>query len=166
MIKRLLAKYTGRYKDLMPAGYKFQKLYARNYRTYRFQCSINDSIWIFQKGNDIEILDFYAKSGFLVQSFVKNRDRLSELYEDDFLRVRMDTKTGKLRHYDLAERRHAWKIEQRLHDRADTDRGQVALDLYYKKWMLGSIPKKMVEEVLRLWDAGLIELVAKEYEEK
>jgi hypothetical protein len=161
-----MAKYTGKYKNLMPAGYTFLKMYARNYRTYRFECSINDSMWIFQKGNDIEILDFYAKSGFLVKSFVKNRDRLSELYEDDFLRVRMDTKTGKLRHYDLAERRHAWKIETRLYERLEKTENKAAIDLYYKKWKTGSIPKKMVEEVLRLWDAGVIELVEKEFPEK
>ncbi len=165
MIKRLMAKYTGKYKNLMSAGYKFQKLHARSYRTYRFQCSINDSMWIFQKGNDIELLDFYAKSGFLVRCFVKNRDRLEEMYEDDHFRVRMDTKTGRLWQYDLNERRHAWKIEKRLYERLEKTENKAAIDLYYKKWKTGSIPKKMVEEVLRLWDLGLIELVEKEFQE-
>jgi hypothetical protein len=123
-------------------------------------------MWIFQKGNDIELLGFYAKSGFLVNCFVKNREKLSELYEDDHLRIRMNTKTGKIRHYDMAERRFTWRTEKRLHERLDKTENKAALDLYYKKWMLGSIPKKMVEEVLRLWDAGLIDLIEKEYEEK
>ena len=161
-----MAKYTGRYKDLIPAGYTFHKLYANNYRTYQFSANINDSLWIFQKGNDIELLDFYAKSGFIVNCFVKNRDRLPEMYEDGHFSIRMNNHTGKIRHFNMGERRFVWATERRMHDRLEKTGNRAAFDLYWKKWKTAHIPKKMVEEVLRLHDAGLIELVEKEFPEK
>ena len=45
-------------------------------------------------------------------------------------------------------------------------RGKAALDLYYKKWRTVHMPQGMIEEVLRLWDAGVIELVDKEFPDK
>jgi hypothetical protein len=158
MIKQLMAKYTGKYKDLMPAGYKF---YSKNYRTYEFECTINDSMRIFQKGNDIEILDFYAKSGFIVNCFVKNREKLSEMYEDGHFSIRMNTKTGRIWHFNKNERHFTWGTERRMHDRLKKTGNRAAFDLYWKKWKTAHIPKKMVEEVLRLWDLGLIDLVEK-----
>jgi hypothetical protein len=62
-------KYTGKFKDLIPLGYRFQKMYASNYRCY-YRCyhtyNVKESdakiaFWIWQKGKSIEIEDW---SGF------------------------------------------------------------------------------------------------------
>jgi hypothetical protein len=58
-------RYTGKFKDLIPLGYRFQKMYARNYRCYHTydvkELEDNLSFWIYQKGRSIEIEDW---SGF------------------------------------------------------------------------------------------------------
>lgn len=55
-------KYTGKFKDLIPLGYRFQKMYARNYRCYHtYNVKESDAkiaFWIYQKGKDIEIEDW------------------------------------------------------------------------------------------------------------
>jgi hypothetical protein len=61
MIKRI--KFTGKFKDLPPMGYKFQKLYARNYRCYHdyeVGSGIEHPFWIWQKERRFEIDDWHG----------------------------------------------------------------------------------------------------------
>jgi hypothetical protein len=55
-------RYTGKFKDLIPLGYRFQKMYARNYRCYHTydvnKLEDKPSFWIYQKGRSIEIEDW------------------------------------------------------------------------------------------------------------
>lgn len=55
-------KYTGEFKDLVPLGFRFQKMYARNYRCYHTydvkKSEARISFWIYQKGRNIEIEDW------------------------------------------------------------------------------------------------------------
>jgi hypothetical protein len=164
MIKRLMAKYTGKYRDLKPRGYVFQKLYARNYRTYRKEFGCNDSILIYQKGNDIELMDLYSRSGLLINCIIKNRDKLFDIIEDNHFHMRMNNKTGQIYNYNMGERRFIWKLERRLYKRMEKY-GKRALDLYYKKWRIAFIPMDMIIEILDLYDAGLIGLEDKEFDE-
>ena len=155
-----MAKFTGRYGDLVPSGYIFQKLFARNYKNYRREFgTCKEWLHIWQKGNDIEIMDFYSKSGWLIQKIVKNRDKIPSLIEHNSFSIRMNTKNGKIYLLDHAERRFIWKIERRLYERED----KKALDLYYKKWKISHIPEDMIIEILRLYDAGLIEFKDREF---
>ena len=154
-----MAKYTGRYKDLIPAGYKFRKFYARNYRANEFEHDINDSMTIWQKGGDIEILDFYSKSGWVINCIIKNRATvLTTLEEDRYFSIRMNTKTGQIWPYNRAEQIYVAKIEHNLYNRIDKY-GKVALDLYYKKWKKAHIPKTIVMEVIRLFDMGVVDMI-------
>lgn len=57
MIKTL--KFTGNFRDLVPLGFRFQKLYARNYRCYHtYETEAKMSVWIWQRGRDIELEDW------------------------------------------------------------------------------------------------------------
>lgn len=58
-----MLKFTGKFRDLKPAGYTFQKLYARNYRSYRKEVSPAETIWIWQhNGGYVEFNDLYDLS--------------------------------------------------------------------------------------------------------
>ena len=57
-------KFCGEYKKLKHMGYKFQKLYANNYKTYR-----KDNILIWVMDNDVQIGSLSAKlSGYIIEA--------------------------------------------------------------------------------------------------
>lgn len=51
-------KFTGKFKDLSRKGFVFQKLYARNFKSYRKR-SENYCIWIWVRDREIEVDDWY-----------------------------------------------------------------------------------------------------------
>jgi len=46
-------RFTGKFKELIPLGYTFHKLFARNHKVYH-----KNSIWIFVADRDVIIRDF------------------------------------------------------------------------------------------------------------
>jgi hypothetical protein len=77
MSKKLpnLCKFHGKFKDLIPNGFKFHKLFARNYRCYsksKHEYS-SQSIWVWQHlGGYIELNDFHDASKTIIESIVTN----------------------------------------------------------------------------------------------
>lgn len=63
--------YLGRFKDLIPKGFIFQKLYAKNYRTYRKEFKNDNTLWIWQKDRNVEINDFYSHSAWFLDKIIK-----------------------------------------------------------------------------------------------
>lgn len=57
--------FCGNFRDLVPAGYTFAKLYARNYRCYYKDATYN-TIWIWQSKRSVEIDDLYSNSGLII----------------------------------------------------------------------------------------------------
>lgn len=162
-MKRLMAKFTGKYKDLMPAGYTFHKMYARNYRTYQKSFGCNDSIWVFVKGNDIEINDFYAKTGWLVSLFIKNREVIPNILFHGSLWAVMNTETGECFRQDIPDKAcEAFKEKREMYNSGDPEKVRA----YFEKWKEVHIKMEMIEEILRLHDAGFIKLEGKEFPEQ
>jgi len=72
MPKRL--KFTGRYRDLIPRGFRFQKLYASNYRCYHTynipgKSTADLSLWVWQKNNSVEIDDWHGLEVPIIEYF-------------------------------------------------------------------------------------------------
>ena len=56
-------KFLGKFKDLIPLGFKFDKLFAANYRCYSISLHPNgmsSKIWIWQKGCEVEFECYYG----------------------------------------------------------------------------------------------------------
>ncbi len=73
--------FTGRFKDLIPNGWTFQKLYANNYRQYHKTCdgqpySQGCRIWQ-ANGGYLEIADLFSLSALVVKKIQEGK--LSEL---------------------------------------------------------------------------------------
>jgi len=70
-------RFIGNFKDLKPMGYTFQRLYARDYNTYRKSIDpegYSDSIWIWQAGRMVECNDLHQYSYLIIQELIqKNR---------------------------------------------------------------------------------------------
>lgn len=67
-----LLKFHGKFKDLIPYGFKFQKLFAKNYRQYCLQIGSQHSstcIRVWQHhGGYVEFNDFYGASYHIFQA--------------------------------------------------------------------------------------------------
>lgn len=71
-------KFTGKIEDLKKMNFKFQKLYARNYKVY----SKND-VWIWVAGGfSIEISDFFSNSDVIIDAVLNDT---YPLYKEDRL---------------------------------------------------------------------------------
>jgi hypothetical protein len=83
-------KFCGEYKKLKHMGYKFQKLYADNYKTYR-----KDNILIWVMDNDVQIGHLSAKLSGIVIDMVCNDtypvfEEAKEYYRNGRLTLRFE----------------------------------------------------------------------------
>jgi hypothetical protein len=68
-----LLKFHGSFKELIPAGFKFQKLYARNYRQYCLTLEHDQTIRVWQAhGGYIEIEDYFNATKSLVEAILND----------------------------------------------------------------------------------------------
>jgi len=73
-----MVKFTGDFKELMPMGFKFHKLFANNYKVY----SKND-VWIWvAHGGYVEFKDLYGLSGYAIKMLL---DDTYPVYEEDVI---------------------------------------------------------------------------------
>jgi len=69
-------KFTGNFKDLIPMGFKFHKLFARNYKVYE-----KNKVWIWvHRGGYVEISDHYDNSGYIAKMIL---DGTYPVYKED-----------------------------------------------------------------------------------
>ncbi len=61
-------------KKLIPIGYIHQKLYARNYKTYRKKIECH-TIWLWIKGKTIEVDDWYSYTNNVIEFYKNNFDK-------------------------------------------------------------------------------------------
>jgi hypothetical protein len=95
-------KFTGDFKDLIPNGWTFQKLFARNYRQYHKTC--DGSQWgsgcrIWQHlGGYLEIDDLFDWSALIVEQIQANRLEewaySSKVFADVYAQLKADIKAG------------------------------------------------------------------------
>ena len=69
-----LLRFTGKFKDLIPQGFKFHKLFAHNYRSYSRNIDPNNksdygnTIWVWQHlGGYVEFMDLHERSYVLLE---------------------------------------------------------------------------------------------------
>jgi hypothetical protein len=98
--KKPLVKYVGKYRELIPIGYTFHKLYANNYRTYQKEFKGEYSIWIFVARNSFEIESLFDNSGWLIRCLIKNRKIIDKVLFHGNLWAILNTETGEVTRLD------------------------------------------------------------------
>ena len=92
-----LFKFHGRFKDLIPAGWEFQKLYAHNYRQYSI-CPAGlwaDTIRVWQHlGGYVEVNDYFDHSEVIVKHLVNGGP------QHPTFGIVLNRKTGEVLPYD------------------------------------------------------------------
>ncbi len=69
------ATFIGDFKKLMPMGFSFNKLYARNYKVYE-----KNQVWIWVAGKSVEVKDLYDDSGYIIKLILNDE---YPVYEED-----------------------------------------------------------------------------------
>ena len=157
MFKRPMVKYIGRYKDLIPAGYKFFKNPSNHYKMYAFSLDTAHTLWIFPAGNEFEIDGRYLTVGWIMQFVIVHRKEI-----DNIRGYYLNKKTGEWRRTDTREQRLAQvDINNKIYETEDKE----LIEKHFKTWDQIYIPEKMFAEILRLYDVKLIEIVEKEFPE-
>jgi hypothetical protein len=65
-------KFHGKFSDLIPAGFKFQKLHLNNYNQYCYDITINDKIRVWQaNGGTVEVLGMSTTATRNLYAFIK-----------------------------------------------------------------------------------------------
>ncbi len=136
-MKILEATYIGKYRELKPRGYRFLYMYAANYRAYMKEFH-DKSIFIFVKGNDINLCGFYSKTGLIVKYIIDNRD-LEKLYA-----LQLHKETNEIIPKTV-ENSCYWHVKNGGNP-----------DEY--KWVDVFINKNMCTEIRKLYDDGKIKL--------
>jgi hypothetical protein len=118
-------EFIGKFKDLIPMGYSFHKLYARNYRVYT-----KNQIWIWVAGKTISIKDLGTEHSFKIAKLII--DNKYPVYNEDkdykiiFFKkgepkcVMLDEKTGEVeirREFTKSDKFNYDKIPQYDYDR-------------------------------------------------
>lgn len=66
-----ICKFYGSYRDLKYLGFKFQKLYARNYRQWAYEVDPNTAIRVWHKGSEVTIADFHGYTQDIIDALTK-----------------------------------------------------------------------------------------------
>lgn len=67
--------YTVDVKEFKERGYAFQKLYARNYKSYNKKINGWD-IWVFQKGKELYIKDWFETTAATIEFWKANVEQI------------------------------------------------------------------------------------------
>ena len=75
IMPRKYIKFTGKYADLKPMGFEFQKLYAANYMQWH-----NDGMRVWKRAGDVSIDDFTNYEGNILAALLEVRGN-KELFD-------------------------------------------------------------------------------------
>lgn len=116
----MLTKFHGKFKDLIPHGFKFQKLFAKNYRQYAWTDPNNqygDSIHVWQHhGGYVEINDLGHFSRLIFNAFADYSIDLDQFLNTtwNYYKFIVNRKTYQLEVYDSKKHNymHLYYLEQ------------------------------------------------------
>jgi hypothetical protein len=144
------SKFHGKFRDLTPNGYKFHRMFAKNYRCYCKSFIGDETISIWQHlGGYIEINDWFHRSIEVVKAIVAADGKL-----DIFT---LDKKNGVVIPW---QPEHEWMTQwmQQGLDKADPETRKAAMNAHYDLWRVGHVCEELQDEVLAMVNRGWIQL--------
>lgn len=136
-----MIEFTGDFKQLIPMGYKFSRMYARNYICYH-----QDDIWIWKKGKDIEINDFYSKS-HLILSYLIERNFI---IPNEFNMVVLNTETSMIEDYERTKHSDMYFFGK-------LSEGE--MEKFYNRYHRKFITEETIKALKQLYELRMLEIV-------
>jgi len=147
-------KFKGKFKDLVPAGFKFQKLFARNYRCYIKSNGPHDVLVWQHLGGYVEIEDLFGMSYLLVNAIVTGT-----LVTDEFFQVAIDRDKLVLETYVYA--RHDPMCLYATADYPNTAddklKFRTQISAHFERWLTVRVDPFITETVRDMYHRGWIE---------
>jgi hypothetical protein len=144
----MVIQFIGDFKQLIPMGYKFSRLYARNYICYH-----QKEIWIWKKGKDVEIADFYGKSHVLLSYLIKNGFTVP----NEFNMIMLNMETSEIEDYERTKHSDI-HLMGKLSDEE--------MEKFYNRYHRKFIQQETIDELKRLYEQNLIKINEEESEGK
>lgn len=144
-------KFHGKFTELIPAGWTFQKLFARNYRQYCINPAgkWSDSIRVWQHhGGYIEIKDYFTHSYAIVKHILNNQP------SHPTLGIMLNRKTGEVVPYDRLQHNEAL-IVMKMKEASDED-VSVYLNEFYATWRRCNLEDETIEYLKKMLEMGWI----------
>ena len=97
-------EFTGEFKDRIPMGFKFHKLYARNYRVYE-----KNDLWIWVMKREVNLKDLHGNSGVIIKLILDGKYPVYKNNSDSTTKrrdARDDTRDKGERDREREERTH------------------------------------------------------------
>lgn len=138
---------------LKTRGYTFQKLYARNHKTYRKK--IGDfTIWLWETEKSLEVDDWHGNTGNIIEFFKNNKQHFkkSQMFDFSSLKIQYNLETAEVQLFDYEE---YYKIFQK--ENKSTDNCWDEWEEKYKDWRTLVISDKferVIEEIEILSNYG------------
>lgn len=142
-------RFTGKFTDLIPSGFTFQKLFARNYCCYRLQTA-GQNLWVWRHlGGYVEIDDNYDSSYLILEAIldpnvkrtvhdeVKNEDGSVLMPGWEMLELAIDRETQTIEVWDKCRHEPGFLINVRARERGvpflDEERYDEIIDEVYEE---------------------------------
>jgi len=142
-------KFTGKFKELMPLGYTFHKLFANNYRVYR-----KDNVWIWVMQQEVQIRDLSPPDSAVVAEAIMNDTY--PVYEETINYgihpICLSFEKGEPKAVMIDTKEHT------IMDRRKFTKKHDLFDYDYDRYHELLIGKKTFKEVKRLHKLNLIEI--------
>ena len=161
--------FTGNFRDLIPMGFTFQKLFANNYRSYRFGLESQPTVtehtfWIWQHyGGYMEIDDLGHRHSatlleYALNAYIDEPCDFSECY-----RFVID------RESDVMERDHEnvyMQMMVKYHHSESKEEKQKIVDEYYERWRTKTIWGPLFEKMREWHSSELIAIETYDWDKK
>ena len=154
---RKYIKFTGKFRDLKPDGWRFMKLFARNYRCYKKTCDGQEwsqACWIWQHcGGYLEIADFYDLSYTIVEAL--QAGKLIKIGDRGSCWMSLNRTDEVLEPYDF--KIHKWPIHQAQETMSEQEASEF-MDKFFDKYREANIRYETVDMLQDLLNKGWIEV--------
>jgi hypothetical protein len=124
-------------------GYRYQKLFAHNYVCYH-----KDELWIWKKGKEVEISDFYSRSYKLLEYLIIN----DFVINNKFNIVVYNNDTYEMEEYDKTKHEEILLFEK-LNDEE--------MNRFYKRYKKELLDQKIIDNLKYLFENELIKIATK-----
>lgn len=150
-----LLKFHGKFKDLVPAGWEFQKLFARNYRQYCIYPAgeWRDHIRVWQHhGGYVELNDFHGHSEAVIRYMVANGPVAVETPP------MLNLKTGLVEAYNSEKHNNMMIYIILERQGADKETLRKAMSEFHDNYRRCNLEDKTVEYLKKMVDLGWIKI--------
>jgi len=132
--------FQGDYKTLKPQGYTYSKMFAANYICYH-----KDNVWLYRKGREVEIRDFYENSYLVLDYLIK----CNFVIGNEFNRIALNRETKEMEEFDRFKHDSFYQIGKSRED----------MEAFYNRYHVTSLEQPTIDTLKDLYEQGVLTII-------